>query len=128
MGQLSSKLRGIEGDLVAWWCPGCKQAHQVNTGPGGWTYDGNPDAPTFSPSVLVRSGHFAEGWSGGKCWCTFRRADGEPSPFQCISCHTFVRGGQIEFLSDCSHALAGQTVPMPDLPPHLTDGSYGWPD
>ncbi|MCZ4340562.1 hypothetical protein O4H52_03015 [Sphingomonadaceae bacterium G21617-S1] len=31
-------------------------------------------------------------------------------------CHSFVRNGQIEFLSDCTHALAGQTVPLPPFP------------
>lgn len=27
-------------------------------------------------------------------------------------CHSFVRDGRIEFLSDCTHALAGQTVEL----------------
>jgi len=27
----------------------------------------------------------------------------------------------VTFLSDCTHALAGQTHPLPDLPPHLMD-------
>ena len=26
----------------------------------------------------------------------------------------FVTDGNIQFLADCTHALAGQTVPMPD--------------
>lgn len=30
-------------------------------------------------------------------------------------CHTFVTDGKINFLSDCTHELAGQTVPMQDL-------------
>ena len=30
-------------------------------------------------------------------------------------CHSFVREGRIEFLSDCTHALAGQTVELPDF-------------
>ena len=35
----------------------------------------------------------------------------EPVPFVC---HSFVVNGQIQFLPDCTHALAGQTVPIPD--------------
>lgn len=31
-------------------------------------------------------------------------------------CHSFIRDGQIQFLSDCTHALAGQTVPLPAWP------------
>lgn len=30
-------------------------------------------------------------------------------------CHMYIREGKIQFLSDCSHALAGQTVEMPDF-------------
>jgi hypothetical protein len=34
-----------------------------------------------------------------------------PSPL----CHSFVRDGRIEFLSDCTHSLAGQTVELPEI-------------
>ncbi len=27
-------------------------------------------------------------------------------------CHSFVTDGQIQFLGDCTHKLAGQTVPL----------------
>jgi hypothetical protein len=30
-------------------------------------------------------------------------------------CHCFIRDGQIQFLLDCTHALAGQTVPLPPI-------------
>jgi hypothetical protein len=29
-------------------------------------------------------------------------------------CHSFVTDGRIQFLSDCTHELAGQTVDLPD--------------
>lgn len=81
------------------WCPGCDGAHQVNVfevenrqGPL-WSYNGNPDAPTFSPSILVQ-GHM----------------HGRP-----IVCHSFVTDGRVRFLTDCSHSLAGQTVDLPDF-------------
>lgn len=31
-------------------------------------------------------------------------------------CHSFVTDGFIQFLADCKHAMAGQTVPLPAWP------------
>lgn len=105
MAALSAKLRSVafntEGTKtgVSFWCPGCKSAHSICTAGGSpsWTWDGNVDAPTFSPSINVRY--------------NFKPEDGGPD-----ICHSFVRGGMIEFLGDCTHALVGQTVPLPDWP------------
>lgn len=69
------------------WCPGCKCSHHV--GPG-WTFDGNVERPTVTPSILVQT----------------RDAVGAKR------CHLFVRDGSLVFLGDCTHELAGQTVPM----------------
>lgn len=106
MARLSAKLRSIAGGEgapdwrgVGFWCPGCDEVHVIKTSAGGWTFDGNAERPTFSPSILVTGG-------GGD-----RR------------CHSFVRAGSIEFLSDCTHALAGKTVPLPDWP--YAEGEYG---
>ena len=37
-------------------------------------------------------------------------------------CHHFVTEGKIQFCGDCTHALRGQTVELPDFPAdrHLT--------
>jgi hypothetical protein len=83
----------------------------------GWTFDGNYDRPTFSPSVLVTSGCKTPQFKpGDECWCTFNaeavQAGREPSGFECSRCHLFVKAGKIEFLSDSTHKLAGQTVEM----------------
>lgn len=126
MGQISAVLRSIEGGRLGFWCPGCQEMHMVGTGPGGWTWNGNKDRPTFSPSVLVTCGHYAPGHKpGGRCWCTFdaeQVAKGkEPGPFKCHRCHSFVRDGQIQFLGDCTHALAGKTVPLPPFPGGVAD-------
>jgi len=98
-----------------YWCQGCEEYHQVND---TWQFDGNLEAPTFSPSVLVTSGHFVSSHKpGDKCWCTYAvEYPKRPVSFKCRRCHTFIRNGMVEFLSDCSHALAGQTLPVPDLP------------
>ncbi|TXK52393.1 anaerobic dehydrogenase [Pontibacter qinzhouensis] len=73
-------------------CPGCKCSHKIDS---KWSYNGNPDKPTLSPSVLVRM-------------------DRPPHPEVKI-CHSFVKDGNIQFLSDCTHELAGQTVELPEL-------------
>lgn len=113
MGELSPILRSLEGGVVAFRCPGCGDVHNlgVGAGPGPrWTYNGNPNAPTFHPSVLATSGHYCSGHTG-ECWCT-PDPDGGEWPFKCYRCHSFVRDGRIEFLADSTHALAGQTVDL----------------
>lgn len=127
MGRLSATLRGWRDakgrEGVTFYCPGCKGAHAVTTGPAGrpgvWEWNGALNAPTFSPSILIMSGCNRPGSSalGASCWCAYnaeRVAQGKPpSHFKCGTCHSFVRGGMIEFLADCTHDLAGQTVPLP---------------
>lgn len=83
------------------WCPGCACAHHVRVGQPDhpvWAFNGDHEAPTFTPSVLVRAVD----------------PDGEFPPE--TLCHLYVTKGEIEFLGDCSHALKGQKVPLPDFP------------
>lgn len=100
---------------LTWYCPGCKSDHGVPVPPNSraWQWNESLNAPTLSPSVLVTSGHYITGHTG-ECWCSYKAEDGTPAPFGCIRCHCFVRDGRIEFLSDCSHELAGKTVEMRD--------------
>ena len=105
------------GTQLQFFCPGCQRIHsiQVGEGPGArWEFDGNYSAPTFSPSVLVRTGHYVDGTSSASCsLCARAAARGRPS--YCGICHSFVRAGRIQFLDDCTHALAGQTVGLPEI-------------
>lgn len=99
---------------ATFWCPGCKDMHQI--GPQ-WEIDFGSN--TISPSILVTSGHFVPGFKAGSaCWCTYEREDGDTSGFKCYRCHSFIRAGQIQFLDDCSHSLAGQTVALQDPEAH----------
>jgi hypothetical protein len=80
-------------------CPGCKEMHVIPTKPHerGWDFNGNEASPTFGPSILVHE---------------VTKIDGTIfSP----RCHSFVRDGRIQFLSDSGHALKGQTVDLPDV-------------
>lgn len=111
-------LRTIEGGRLGFYCPGCQEMHQVRVVPDGgspcWGFNGDHDRPTFTPSVLVRSGHHLPEHRPGKpCWCTYNAANPDkPAVFTCDVCHSFVRDGRIQFLGDCTHALAGQTIPL----------------
>lgn len=99
-----ARLRELPGGHLRFLCPGCNDWHVVNS---GWTWNGSTEAPTLNPSVLVTypavpdaSDEFAE-------WRTERH------------CHSLVRDGQIEFLSDSTHWLAGQTAEL--LAEHPSD-------
>jgi hypothetical protein len=98
-------LNQLEGGYMAR-CPGCDEVHFIPTNPfryAGrpcWDFNGNPDAPTFSPSLLIRTGRAVDP--------NFVREEGDPPDV----CHSFIRDGQWQFCSDSTHHLAGQTVPM----------------
>jgi hypothetical protein len=110
-----ARIREAGGQLI-FWCPGCKDHHAVRAGDNAWTWNGSCEAPTFAPSILVTSGHYAPG-EHAHCWCTYNAEHpDDPVDFHCYRCHSFVREGRIEFLGDCSHALAGQTAELPECP------------
>jgi hypothetical protein len=118
------------------WCPGCEELHcfvtqrSLDFRPQGpcWDFDGNVDCPTFNPSLIMWTGHYADqrhGIQKESCWCTYNEkliAEGkEPSGFKCGICHLFLHGGMLQFLGDSTHALAGKTVSLPELPPEHQD-------
>jgi len=91
---LGGNNRGPRGGrLLVFHCPGCEYSHpfEIEAPNGtGWTWNGSMDAPTFTPSLLVHGGG------------------------QSPRCHSFVTDGRIQFLSDCTHKLVGQTVEIPE--------------
>jgi hypothetical protein len=106
--------RRQEGNRVAFQCPGCGDVHSLPVGPGGWIWNGSLEAPTFSPSILARGGHYVPGHAG-ECWCTYNQTHPDlPSGFKCGVCHSFVTDGKIQFCVDSTHALVGQTVAIPE--------------
>lgn len=74
------------GTAEMFFCPGCKYGHWFATGPGGWTWKGNREKPTAQPSIL-------------------QTVPGK-------RCHLYVTDGNLQFLGDSQHELAGKTVPM----------------
>ena len=99
------RICGAGDAYGVFYCPGCKRGHTVRiVGGGAWSWNSDTSRPTLSPSVLVTY----SGPDAGEV------RDGDRSPP--AVCHSFVREGQIEFLSDSTHDLAGQTVPLAPLP------------
>jgi len=97
-------------------CPGCGQSHTLRTsGPDAWQFNGSVVSPTLQPSILFTSGHYAQGWQGPKCWCTYKAEHPEETDaFSCLRCHSYITDGNIRFLDDCTHTLKGRTVEIPD--------------
>lgn len=102
-------LRTVEGGRLGFHCPSCNEVHVIPVGAGEgprWGWNGSYERPTFTPSIRVR----------GIVPLTDEQADrvmaGEPHEPVPFVCHTFVTDGQIQFLGDCTHALANQTVQL----------------
>ena len=79
----------------SFWCSGCKCRHYIWTKNEGydhpiWEFNGDLNNPTVHPSVLVT---YPVGGVNNIC-------------------HSFIRDGKIEYLSDCTHELAGKTIEM----------------
>ena len=95
----------IGNNYFAFYCPGCKESHVFDS--TVWQFNGDMEKPTISPSYLT--------------WLEPNpNADPKHDPkgkFRAgFRCHSFVSNGMIQFLGDCTHTLANQTVPLGDFP------------
>lgn len=79
-----AKIKEI-GDQYYFHCPGCNMIHGVGK---SWEFNCDFEKPTFSPSILVRGGD--------------------------VYCHSYIKNGMIQFLSDCHHELKNQTIELPE--------------
>jgi len=97
-----SRVRAFAQNLLSFHCPGCKYGHAVGVNgrmilnsegkPVSWSWNGDWIKPTFQPSLLIN-----------------KDKEGD-YPL----CHMFITDGNINFLGDCTHALAGKVIPMVD--------------
>lgn len=62
----------------------------TRNGTPNWTWNGDTEFPTVKPSILTRGGR-------------------ENNP---VICHSFVNDGKVQFLSDCTHEFANQTLDL----------------
>ena len=60
-----------------------------------WSWNGDTEKPTLKPSI--------------KSWDGVRTKPGV------TVCHTWINDGQAQFLADCTHELAGQTLDLLDV-------------
>ena len=74
-------------------CPGCNTHHSTKK---RWTFNGNLEFPTITPSFHTRY-----------------TKTGEQLPYKV--CHLFVTDGKIIYLNDSTHKFSGQTIEMVDL-------------
>lgn len=119
---MAKVLPVVQNDVTTGWmifCPACKSGHLFNVAPGKkavWEFvNKDVEKPTFVASMLVRSGcKVPDHKKGEDCWCTFKARYGKEPGFDCRVCHSHVKDGKIQFLGDCTHELAGQTVDLPD--------------
>ena len=94
---LSPVLGQGDDEALVYMCPACVCIHRIPVSPGKgawWQWNGDVNLPTFRPSIRV----VVEGYKDA------------------YVCHAYVTGGAVRFLSDCTHAMAGQTVPLPEMP------------
>lgn len=71
------------------------------------------EKPTFTPSYLSTMRH-PKGYTNDN-----PAPLGYQGEYVDDVCHSYVTDGQVQFLSDCTHVLAGQTVPLPEIPAWL---------
>lgn len=104
MIKLSKILQLLSENRLLFQCPGCNKIHTVAIGAGKgerWQWNGDPEKPTFSPSIKVVYP------------ANSKTAESKDQYSEQI-CHFSVENGEIRFLEDCTHSLAGQTVQIPD--------------
>jgi len=95
-------------DDYGYWCPGCQSGHEIavskkNHCGAQWSFNADFQRPTFSPSLHLKIN-------------TPDMGERYQPDVRSTVCHCFIRDGKIQFLGDCTHALRGQTVDMPDIP------------
>jgi hypothetical protein len=84
-------------------CPACQMAHVIDH---RWEFNGDMERPTFSPSLL-RTGTMP--LTDAEADMVLRGEKFEPKP---LICHSYIRDGKIQFLSDCSHEMKNMTVDL----------------
>lgn len=102
-----------ENNLI-FFCPGCGHRHSIPVSTNvmtkeTWLWNGKYLTPTIAPSIKVEG---TVPLSDAEYYSVMAGEITEPKPFLC---HSLIKKGDIQFYDDCTHKLAGQTVPLPHL-------------
>lgn len=106
--RMSSKLVKHESPGIlgySHWCSACKHCHTfyIQCNNHTWTFDGNVNSPTFSPSMLEY----------------YTQKNGERKTL----CHYILTSEVMNYCGDSPHELSGKSVPLEDIP-----SEYGFGD
>lgn len=101
-----AKVKDIGNGNYSFYCPGCEFEHVYwtnNPGRPEWQFNGDLNNPSFTPSLLNRSGKYVPGWKPHAEDWTQEQIDNAS-----IQCHLYVTNGAINYCGDCSHAYSGK--------------------
>jgi len=74
-----------------------------------WSWNGDTEQPTLKPSILTR-------YKRQLTEDEYHRViEGEIIELDYVVCHSFVNDGKVQFLADCTHEFAGQTMDLLDI-------------
>ena len=105
-------MKRSAGGLVP--CPAAEATHVILHCPGPYE---NRLIPVHSPGSSVQRAGPVWDWNRDTERLTLKPSILTTGDQDMPRCHSFVRNGQIQFLSDCDHELAGQTVDLLDVEP-----------
>lgn len=101
------KVHPTDPTMFLYWDVAANEPNAFWVKPAGvnnssWSWNKDFEKPTVTPSILNTSSKH-ENWQTGEITSPWRN-------------HIFIREGKIQYLSDCTHTFAGQTVDMVDFP------------
>lgn len=104
---------GLASVLPAHWLPEGYDHQSAGTEQlARWQFNGNLLLPTFSPSILKSIGPLDD---EDVCKYYGERVGFKFSVGSTFVCHSFVNDGRIQFLGDCTHRYANQTLDLPEI-------------
>jgi len=106
-------------------CPGCGETHIIYTDPANpsknkeksvWAFNGDLNNPTFSPSIMYRTGHYIDDLNEEQKAHIMEQEE----KYRGIICHSTVTSGFINILSDSTQS-ANQTLELKEIGDGSTD-------
>lgn len=101
-------IKQVRPGVYMFFCKGCGYDHYIWTkaeekGKPEWKFNEDLDKPTFTPSVHITTGSFAQ------------KGFVDPPEIPPTRCHFFITNGMIRYLGDCTHNLKNQTIQLENI-------------